>query len=127
MMSNGTATGVVVATVPPQWVGAFFSAAQERGLRMIAGKVMMDRHCPEFLRDTVESAYADSKALIEKWHGTDRLLYAVTPRFAPTSTEQQLELAGKLLDEHPGVYLQSHVAENKSEVTWVADLYPWTR
>src|SRR5207247_4819845 len=77
--------------------------------------------------DTADSGYADSKALIEKWHGKDRLLYAVTPRFAPTSTERQLELAGRLLDEHPGVYLQSHAAENKSEVAWVAELYPWSR
>jgi guanine deaminase len=127
LLRNGTTTALVFATVHPQSADAFFTAARARGLRMIAGKVLMDRNCPELLRDTAESAYADSKALIEKWHGTDRLLYAVTPRFAPTSTERQLELAGRLLDEHPGVYLQSHVAENKSEVAWVAELYPWSR
>src|SRR5439155_12153793 len=106
---------------------AIFEAAGSRGMRIIAGKVMMDRNCPEFLRDTADSSYEDSKALIEKWHGRDRLLYAVTPRFAPTSTPRQLELAGRLLDEHAGVYLQSHVAENKSEVAWVAELYPSSR
>ena len=127
LLRNGTTTALVFATVHPQSADAFFAAAQARGLRMIAGKVLMDRNCPEYLCDTADSAYADSKALIEKWHGTDRLLYAVTPRFAPTSTERQLELAGRLLDEHPGVYLQSHVAENKSEVAWVAELYPWSR
>jgi len=127
LLRNGTTTALVFATVHPQSADAFFTAAQARGLRMIAGKVLMDRNCPEFLCDTADSAYADSKALIEKWHGKDRLLYAVTPRFAPTSTERQLGLAGRLLDEHPGVYLQSHVAENKSEVAWVAELYPWSR
>jgi guanine deaminase len=127
LLRNGTTTALVFATVHPQSADAFFTAAQARGLRMIAGKVLMDRNCPEFLCDTAESAYADSKALIEKWHAKDRLLYAVTPRFAPTSTERQLELAGRLLDEHPGVYLQSHAAENKSEVAWVAELYPWSR
>ena len=94
---------------------------------MIAGKVLMDRNCPEFLRDTAESGYADSKALIARWHGKERLSYAVTPRFAPTSSDRQLELAGRLLDEHPGVYLQTHVAENRGEVAWAAELFPWSR
>jgi guanine deaminase len=127
LLRNGTTTALVFATVHPESVSAFFTAAQARGLRMIAGKVMMDRNCPEFVRDTTHASYEDSQALIEKWHGQDRLLYAVTPRFAPTSTERQLELAGRLLDEHPGVYLQSHLAENRGEVAWVAELYPWSR
>jgi guanine deaminase len=127
LLRNGTTTAAVFATVHPQSVDAFFEAAQALDARMIAGKVMMDRNCPEFLRDTAESSYDESKALIGKWHGRHRLLYAVTPRFAPTSTERQLELAGRLLDEHPDVYLQSHVAENKDEVTWVAELFPWSR
>ena len=119
---------MVFATVHPQSVGAFFGAARERArCSMIAGKVMMDRNCPEFMRDTAQSSYDDCKALIARWHGMDRLLYAVTPRFAPTSTERQLELAGRLLDEHPGVYLQSHVAENLAEVAWAAELFPWSR
>jgi guanine deaminase len=127
LLRNGTTTALVFATVHKQSVDAFFEVASARGMRMIAGKVMMDRNCPEFLCDTADSAYEDSRALIAKWHNRDRLLYAVTPRFAPTSTERQLELAGELLDEHPGVYLQTHVAENRSEVAWVAELFPWSR
>jgi guanine deaminase len=87
----------------------------------------MDRNCPAFLRDTPESGYADSKSLAARWHGKDRLSYAVTPRFAPTSSERQLELAGRLLDEHPGVYLHTHVAENRHEVAWAAELFPASR
>ena len=127
LLRNGTTTAAVFATVHPQSVDAFFEATRARGARMICGKCMMDRHCPDYLRDTAESSYDESKALIERWHGRDRLLYAVTPRFAPTSTERQLELAGRLLDEHPGVYLQTHVAENRAEVTWVKEVFPWSR
>jgi len=127
LLRNGTTTAMVFATVHPASVDAFFSAASARNLRMIGGKVLMDRNCPEFLRDTAASGYEDSKALIERWHGRGRQLYAVTPRFAPTSTDGQLKLAGQLLDEHPGVYLQSHVAENRNEVAWVAELFPWSR
>jgi guanine deaminase len=127
LLRNGTTTAAVFATVHPASVDAFFAAAQARGARMIAGKVMMDRNCPAELCDTAEGAYDDCKALIERWHGRGRLSYAVTPRFAPTSTERQLELAGRLLDEHAGLYLQSHVAENREEVAWVAELYPWSR
>ena len=126
-MGEHPTTAMVFATVHPQSVDAFFDAARERGARMIAGKVMMDRNCPEFMRDTAQSSYDDSKALIARWHGRDRLLYAVTPRFAPTSSERQLELAGRLLDEHPGVYLQTHVAESRAEVAWAAELFPWSR
>jgi len=126
-LKNGTTTAAVFATVHPESVDAFFAAASARNLRMAAGKVLMDRNCPEFLRDTPESGYEDSKALIARWHGTGRLSYAVTPRFAPTSSERQLELAGRLLDDHPGVLLQSHVAENVGEVQWVAELFPWAR
>jgi len=127
LLRNGTTTAAVFATVHPESVDAFFASAQAQGARMIAGKVMMDRNCPPELCDTAEGAYDDSKALIERWHGRDRLSYAVTPRFAPTSTERQLELAGRLLDEHQGLYLQSHVAESADEVNWVGQLYPWSR
>jgi guanine deaminase len=96
-------------------------------MRLITGKVLMDRNCPEFLRDSAASGYAESQALIERWHGRDRLLYAVTPRFAPTSTREQMRLAGRLFTEHPGVYLQSHVAENVGEVAWAGQLYPEAR
>jgi guanine deaminase len=127
LLRNGTTTAMVFATTHSNSVDAIFEAASAHKMRLIAGKVLMDRNVPEAVRDTADSGYADSKALIERWHGCDRLLYAVTPRFAPTSTERQLELCGRLLDEHPDVFLQSHVAENRGEVAWVAELYPWSR
>ena len=127
MLCNGTTTALVFGTVHPESVDAFFEAAQQRNLRMIAGKVLMDRNCPDYLQDTPESAYEDSKKLIEKWHGQDRLLYAVTPRFAPTSSDAQLAKAGQLLEEFPDVYLHTHVAENKDEVAWVRELFPESR
>ncbi len=127
LLRNGTTTAAVYATVHRQSADAFFAASERRGLRMICGKVMMDRNCPEFLRDTATSSYEDSAALIERWHGRDRLLYAVTPRFACTSTEEQLRFAGRLLDEHPGVLLQTHIAENVDEIRWVAELFPWSK
>ena len=127
LLRNGTTTAMVFATTHSNSVDAIFEAARARSMRLIAGKVLMDRNVPEAVRDTADSGYADSKALIARWHGRDRLLYAVTPRFAPTSTERQLELCGRLLDEHPDVFLQSHVAENRGEVAWVAELYPWSR
>jgi len=91
---------------------------------MIAGKVLMDRNCPPELRDTAETGYKDSKDLIERWHGKKRLLYAVTPRFAPTSTPEQLDAAARLLQEHDGLYMHTHISENKDEVAWVLDLFP---
>lgn len=124
LLANGTTTALVFPTVHPESVDAFFEAAEKRKLRMICGKVMMDRHAPENLVDTVESSYADSKKLIQKWHGKGRLLYAVTPRFAPTSTPQQLSKAKQLLDEHEGLYLHTHLAENKDEIKWVEELFP---
>jgi guanine deaminase len=124
LLKNGTTTALVFATVHPQSVDAFFEEASRRNLRMIAGKVLMDRHAPEALTDTPESAYQDSKRLIEKWHSHGRLLYAITPRFAITSTDEQLRLAGKLLQEFPEVYLHTHLSENTKEVEWVAELFP---
>jgi len=91
---------------------------------MICGKVMMDRNAPEQLTDTADSSYQDSKALIEKWHDKGRARYAVTPRFAPTSTREQLGKAGQLMAEHPGVYMHTHLSENQNEVAWVKDLFP---
>jgi guanine deaminase len=127
LLRNGTTAALVFATVHPTSVDAIFEEARARGMCVAAGKVLMDRNCPEFLRDTAASGYEDSQALIERWHGRDRLHYAVTPRFAPTSTDLQLKLAGRLLDEHPGVLMQSHVAENMDEVRWVAELFPGSR
>lgn len=127
LLRNGTTTALVFGTVHPESVDAFFEAAEQRNCRMITGKVMMDRNCPEYLQDTPETSYQESKALIEKWHGKGRLSYAVTPRFAPTSTEQQLDKAGQLLREYPDVYLHTHVAENQDEIEWVKTLFPERR
>jgi guanine deaminase len=127
LMRNGTTSAVVYGTVHPQSVEALFEQAYQRNLRLIAGKVMMDCHCPPYLQDTAESSYAQSKALIEKWQGKGRLAYAVTPRFAPTSSEAQLQQAQRLLAEYPEVYLQTHLAENKQEVAWVHSLFPKAR
>jgi guanine deaminase len=96
-------------------------------MRLIAGKVLMDKNCPEDLRDTPETGYEQSRQLIEKWHGRDRLSYAVTPRFAITSSEEQLRQAGRLLKEYPDVYLHTHLAENEEEVARVARQFPWSR
>jgi guanine deaminase len=93
-------------------------------MRKIAGKIMMDRNAPEVLTDTPKKGYDESKALIGRWHGRGRQLYCVTPRFAATSSPEQMEMAGALWNEHPGTYLQSHVSENKDEVAWVKELYP---
>jgi guanine deaminase len=124
LLRNGTTTSAVFSTIHPESVDAIFGAAQKRDMRLISGKVMMDRNAPDFLCDTAKSSYEDSAKLIEKWHGNGRALYAVTPRFAPTSTEAQLQVAGRLLQEYDGLYLQSHVAENADEVAWVAQLFP---
>ncbi|HEX7953446.1 MAG TPA: guanine deaminase [Burkholderiales bacterium] len=127
LLRNGTTTALVFGTVHPGSVDAFFAEAAARNLRMIAGKVLMDRHCPEDLRDTPESGYRDSAALIEKWHGHGRLHYAITPRFAVTSSQAQLESAGRLAVEHPDAFVHSHVAENLAEVKWARELYPQAR
>ena len=124
MLRCGTTTALVFGTVHKESVDAFFQACEERNLRMIAGKVMMDRNAPDYLVDTPQSSYEDSKALIEKWHDKGRLRYAVTPRFAPTSTPEQLAKAGQLLQEHPGVYLHTHMSESANEVVWVEELFP---
>ncbi|MFT4020564.1 MAG: guanine deaminase [Acinetobacter sp.] len=124
LFKNGTTTALVFATVHAASVDALFETAQRHNMRIIAGKVLMDRHAPEDLCDTPESAYNDSKALIEKWHGQGRALYAITPRFAPTSTPEQLEKAGQLKQEYPDVYVHTHLSENKDEIAWVKSLFP---
>ncbi len=127
LLRNGTTTALVFGTVHPQSVDEFFKACEKRNLRVIAGKVLMDRNAPAELSDTAESAYADSKVLIERWHGKGRLHYAITPRFAPTSSAQQLAAAGRLLREYPDLYLHTHIAENRQEVRWVRELSPERR
>ena len=124
LLKNGTTTALVFATVFPQSVDAFFEEAYRRNLRMISGKVMMDSHAPDYLKDTPETSYQDSKRLIQTWHKKGRLLYAITPRFAITSSREQLKIAGKLLTEFPDVYLQTHLSENLKEVEFVAGLFP---
>jgi guanine deaminase len=127
LLRNGTTTALVMATVHPHSVDAIFEAAAARRLRLAAGKVLMDRNCPENLRDTAQSGYDQSLALIRRWHGNERLAYAVTPRFAPTSSDAQLEAAGALYRGNPGVLMHTHVAENREEVAWVKKLFPQAR
>lgn len=124
LFKHGTTTACVYATIHPESVNAFFTQAQAHQACMIAGKVMMDRNSPDTLRDEAQQSYHQSKALIEQWHKQDRLFYAVTPRFAPTSTPLQLKLAGQLATEHPDTFIQTHISENKDEIAWVASLYP---
>ncbi|GLJ53126.1 hypothetical protein SUGI_1132060 [Cryptomeria japonica] len=124
LLRNGTTTALVFGSVHKESVDAFFQVAAELGLRMIAGKVLMDSNAPDWLRDTVESGYKDSLELIQRWHGKHRLSYAVTPRFAITCSREQLKSAGRLLTEHPGVYLHTHLSENKAEIESVAHLFP---
>jgi guanine deaminase len=127
MFRQGTTTAMVYCTVHPQSVDAFFDESLRRGARMIAGKVMMDRNAPEGLTDNPQRGYDESKALLARWSGRGRLDYAVTPRFAVTSTEAQLEASGALLREHPGVYMQTHLDENRAEIAFVKELFPWTK
>ena len=127
LLRCGTTTAMVYCTVHPESVDAFFGASEQRNLRMAAGKVMMDRHCPDFLQDTAESGARDSEELIKRWHNKGRNMYALTPRFAPTSTEAQLQLAGELAQAYPDTFVQTHVAENTDEVAWVKSLFPKAR
>jgi len=127
LLAHGTTSAVVFPTVHKVSAEALFSAAQARGMRLITGKVLMDRHAPDGLRDDVAQAQADCADLISRFHGRARLAYAVTVRFAPTSTPEQLAMAGALCRADASLYMQTHVAENRSEVAWVAQLYPTAR
>ncbi len=124
LLKNGTTTALVFGTVHAHSADAIFAAAEARGMRLIAGKVLMDINCPEALRDDPASAYGDSKALIERWHGKGRLGYAITPRFALTSSEEQLAAAGRLAAEYPDVWVHTHLAENTDEVDAIARQFP---
>jgi guanine deaminase len=126
LLRNGTTTALVFATVHPQSVDAIFDKALQQNMRLLAGKVLMDKNCPEELRDDPQSGYTDSLALINKWHGKGRLSYAITPRFAVTSSEEQLAEAGRLASEHPDVYVHTHLAENDDEVELIAKQFPWS-
>ncbi len=126
LLRNGTTTALVFATVHPQSVDAIFDKALKQNMRLLAGKVLMDKNCPEELRDDAQSGYTDSLALINKWHGKGRLSYAITPRFAVTSSEDQLAEAGRLASEHPDVYVHPHLAEDDDEVELIAKQFPWS-
>jgi guanine deaminase len=123
-LRNGTTTAAVFGTVHRHSVDVLFEAAQRIGMRLIAGKVLMDRNAPAALLDTAQRGYDESKALIQRWHGRDRLAYAITPRFAATSSPAQLEAAGALWREVPDCYVQSHIAENAAELAWIRELFP---
>jgi len=127
LLRVGTTTAMVYCTVHPQSVDAFFTASEGRGLRMIAGKVLQDRNSPDFLSDTAQSGACDTEDLIKRWHNHGRSLYAITPRFAPTSTEEQMQLTGELARAYPDTFLQTHVSENEEECRWVKQLYPQAR
>ncbi|MDJ0699357.1 MAG: guanine deaminase [Woeseiaceae bacterium] len=126
LLANGTTTALVFATVHGHSAEAIFEAAAAKGMRLIAGKVLMDSNCPEPLRDDPESGYAQTRDLIERWHGRGRLGYAITPRFALTSSEAQLAAAGRLAAEYPDVWLHTHLAENTEEVQAIATQFPWS-
>ena len=126
-LAHGTTSMCTYATIHPGSVDAFFDAAQQRGLRVYAGKTCMDRNAPEGLRDTAQSAYDDSKALLHKWHGQDRLSYVITPRFSPTSTPEQLAALGALWGEYSDCLMQTHLSEQVDEIAWVKDLFPQSR
>jgi len=127
LLASGTTAAVVFPTVHRASAQALFAAAAERGMRLVAGKVLMDRNAPANLVDEVTQAERDCAALIERWHDRDRLAYALTVRFAVTSTPEQLAMAGRLCRAYPGTYMQTHVAENVDEVKWVAQLFPKAR
>jgi guanine deaminase len=125
--AHGTTTVCSYCTIHPESVDAFFSAARARGQRVVAGKTCMDRNAPEGLQDTPQSAHDDSAALIARWHGVDRLSYAITPRFSPTSTPEQLEAMGALWAANPDCLMQTHLSEQTDEIAWVKDLFPKAR
>jgi guanine deaminase len=127
VLARGTTTLCSYATIHPESVDGIFSAARSRGMRVFAGKTCMDRNAPEGLRDTARSAYDDSKRLLEKWHGVDRLSYVITPRFSPTSTPEQLQALGALWREYPDCLMQTHLSEQTDEIAWVRDLFPQSR
>ena len=123
-IKNGTTTLASFCTTSINSVDAFFDQAQKRNMCVIAGKTCMDRNAPEYLTDSPNSAYDESKRLIKKWHNKNRAYYAITPRFAPTSTPEQLDCLGSLWSEHPDCLMQTHLSEQKEEIDWVRKLFP---
>ena len=124
LLSNGTTTAAAYCSVHPQSVDAYFTAAEQRGMLMVGGKVMMDRNAPDALRDTPQKGYDETKRLIGKWHGRGRAHYAISPRFAITSTPEQMEMSRTLVAEHRDCYVQTHLSENRDEIAFATSLYP---
>ncbi|KUP93030.1 guanine deaminase [Tritonibacter horizontis] len=124
LLSHGTTTAAAFCSVHPTSIEAYFTEAARRNMRMIGGKVMMDRNAPDGLRDNAQLGYDDSKALLERWHGRGRASYAISPRFAITSTPAQLEAAGALAKEYPDAFVQTHLSENRDEIAYTLSLYP---
>ena len=127
LLRHGVTTALAFATSHPASVDALLGEAQARGLRLIAGKVLQDRHSPDGVRDETEASLRDTEDLLRHWHGKGRLGYAITPRFAPSCSEAQLRGAGELAAQYPDVWIQSHVAENKDEIRWARELFPDSR
>ncbi|HXD42797.1 MAG TPA: guanine deaminase [Ramlibacter sp.] len=127
LLRHGVTSALAFATSHPSSVNALMGEAQRRGLRLIAGKVLQDRHSPDGVRDETVQSLIDTESLIKKWHGVDRLGYAITPRYAPSCSEAQLRGAGELAARYPDVWIQSHVAENLAEVKWACELFPGSR
>ncbi|HSW15887.1 MAG TPA: guanine deaminase [Ramlibacter sp.] len=127
LLRNGVTTALTFATSHPASVDALMAEAQRRGMRLVGGKVLQDRNSPDGVRDETEQSLVDTEALIGRWHGNGRLGYAITPRFAPSSTDAQLRGAGELAARYPDVWIQSHVAENKDEIAWARQLFPDAR
>ena len=127
LLKNGTTSALAFTTVHKESAEAFFDRAEELDMLMIGGKVLMDRNAPDYLLDTPVKAYDETDYLINKWHNRNRLKYAITPRFAPTSTDEQLEIISELRKKYQDVYLQTHLSENNNEIKWVKELFPWSK
>ncbi|NMM10782.1 MAG: guanine deaminase [Polaromonas sp.] len=127
LLRNGVTTALTFATSHPASVNALFTEAQKHSLRLITGKCLMDQNSPDGVRDETEQSLIDTETLINRWHGVDRLGYAITPRFVPSCSEAQLRGAGELAARYPDVWIQSHVAENLGEIAWVRELHPQVR
>jgi guanine deaminase len=127
LLRHGVTSALTFATSHPSSVNALMEEAQRRGMRLIAGKVLQDRHSPDGVRDETEQSLIDTETLIGRWHGNGRLGYAITPRFAPSCSEAQLRGAGELAARYPDAWIQSHVAENLDEIRWARELFPDSR
>lgn len=127
LLRNGVTTAMTFCSSHPESVDALFEEAASRNLRLIAGKCLMDSNSPDGVRDVTEQSLLDSEELIRRWQNHGRLGYALTPRFAPSCSEQQMRGAAELAARYPATWIQSHVAENQEEIAWVGRLFPQAR